>query len=98
MSNLQRGSSKKSEASDMALNLLAFMAADEERFSRFCALSGLGESEVKARLSDPSFLGFVFDYAMQDEPMLLAFAAEHNIKPEQFAALRRKLPGASDDF
>jgi hypothetical protein len=98
MSNFKKSSSKNSEASDIALNLLTFVVSDEERFERFCALSGLIESEVKERLTDPSFLGFVFDYAMQDEPMLLAFAAEHDIKPERFMALRRTLPGASDDF
>jgi hypothetical protein len=98
MSNFKTGSTKNLEASDIALNLLAFVASDEERFERFCALSGLIESEVRERLTDPSFLGFVFDYVMQDEPMLLAFAAEHNIKPERFMALRRTLPGANDDF
>jgi hypothetical protein len=98
MSNFKKTSSNSSEASDIALNLIAFVASDEERFERFCALSGLLESEVKERLTDPSFLGFVFDYALQDEEMLLAFAAEHNIKPERFMTLRRTLPGATDDF
>jgi hypothetical protein len=98
MSNFKKTSSNSSEASDIALNLIAFVASDEERFERFCALSGLLESEVKERLTDPAFLGFVFDYALQDEAMLLAFAAEHNIKPERFMTLRRTLPGATDDF
>jgi Protein of unknown function (DUF3572) len=98
MSNFKKTSSKNLEANDIALNLIAFIASDEERMERFCALSGLGESELKQQLSDPAFLGFVFDYALQDEQLLLAFAAEHDIKPEKFLSLRRALPGAQDDF
>ncbi len=98
MSNLKITSSKILEARDTALNLIVFIVSDEDRIERFCALSGLGEQELKDRLSDDAFLGFVFDYAMQDEAMLRDFASQNALNPEKFAALRRALPGATDDF
>ena len=83
-------------ASVIALKLIAFLAGDGDRLERFCALSGMSEQDLKASLQSLEFQGFVFDYAMQDESLLLEFAATEQIKPEQLVPLRRKLPGFTE--
>ena len=83
-------------ATVIALKLIAFLASDADRLERFCALSGLLEQDIKGSLQDPDFLGFVFDYVLQDESLLLAFAADEGLRPETVVAARRKLPGFSE--
>lgn len=84
------------DESSIALNFITYLADDEDRLSRFCALSGLGIGELKREVGNPEFQGFLLDYALQDESLLLAFAAQFNIKPERIAAARRRLPGYSE--
>ncbi|MDE2446166.1 MAG: DUF3572 domain-containing protein [Alphaproteobacteria bacterium] len=82
----------------IALQLLGFIAADEDRLARFTALSGLGPGEMKDGLQNPVFLGFMLDYALQDEALILAFAESAVISPQAVANARRNFPGATDDF
>lgn len=80
----------------VAFRFMAFLAADESRLERFCALSGMLENGLREALPNPEFQGFLLDYALQDESLLLAFAAEQDIDPAAIATARRKLPGATE--
>ena len=86
------------EGSTIALQLIAFLASDDERLERFSALSGITLGDMKDGASNPVFLGFMLDYALQDEALILAFAENQKISPQTLAIARRQLPGASDDF
>ena len=88
----------KLEGSTIALQLIAFLASDEERLERCSALSGLGLNDLKAGAQNPVFLGFMLDYALQDESLILAFSESQQISPQSLATARRQLPGANDDF
>ncbi len=82
------------DAPTVGLLALAYLAADEDRLQRFLALSGLDLGVVRERAADPALLGGVLDHLLGDETLLLAFAAEQNLKPEWIRRLRRDLPGA----
>lgn len=82
------------DAATVGLLALAYLAADEDRLQRFLTHSGLDLGQVRERASDPALLGGVLDHLLGDETLLLAFAAEQELKPEWIAQLRRKLPGA----
>lgn len=77
---------------------MAYLASDQEKLERFCALSGMGADDLKARLLEPAFQGFLLDFLLQDESELLAFAADHKLKPETILRARAKLPGFSHDL
>jgi Protein of unknown function (DUF3572) len=85
------------ESSHIALLYMAYLASNDEKLGVFCGQSGVGQDELRQRLLDPSFQGFLLDYLLQDEKELLAFAAEHHIKPETIMLARSKLPGFSHD-
>jgi Protein of unknown function (DUF3572) len=87
-----------SDSSVIALQLIAFLVSDEERLDRFTALSGIGLSDLQQGTRDPVFLGFMFDYALQDEALILEFATAHEIPPQTVVNARRFFPGANDDF
>jgi Protein of unknown function (DUF3572) len=86
------------EISTITLNLIAFIASDESRLERFLALSGLALNDLKQGAANPEFQGFVLDYALQDETLILDFAATSGNKPETIQRARLSLPGATYDF
>ena len=94
----KHSSHKTLESSTIALQLMAFLASDDERMERFSALSGMTLGDMKDGANNPVFLGFMLDYALQDEALILSFAEAHEITPQTLALARRQLPGASDDF
>ena len=86
--------SRSAEAAEtLALQALAWIAAEPERLSGLMATTGLWPDEVKTRAGDPAFLGGVLDYLLADEALLLGFCSEAEIAPETPARLRAALPG-----
>lgn len=69
-------------AEDIAARALAFLAADEDRLTRFAALAGIDLGQIRDIAGQPGFLAAVMEHLMGDEPLLLAFAAEEGVKPE----------------
>lgn len=84
------------QAEALALRALAFLAGDEERFSRFLLLTGAAPEDIRARAADPGFLSGVMDHMISDEPLLLSFAEQAALEPSDIVAARRQLPGATD--
>jgi len=86
------------ESDAIALQFIVFLASDDERLERFSALSGMDLGDLKAGATDPVFLGFMLDYALQDESLILEFAQNQKISPDILVKARRQLPGANNDF
>ncbi|MGH6891840.1 MAG: DUF3572 domain-containing protein [Dongiaceae bacterium] len=78
----------------LGLQVLAWLASDEERLVRFLNLSGLTPRGLRATATEPESLGAVLDYLLAWEPLLLSFSEEHGVAPEIIAHSRQKLPGA----
>ena len=85
------------DSETLSLDLITFLAQDEERFERFLALSGLGPHDFRTHLAEPTFQAMVLDQVLQDQSLVLEFTAAHNLKPEAVLAARRKLPGGFAD-
>ena len=84
----------RERAETLALRALAFIAADEDRFGRFLALTGLTADEVRRRAGETDFLSGVFDHMLGDEALLVTFAEEAGLDPSAVTAARHRLPGA----
>ena len=82
------------EAETLALQALAWLAADPERLGLFLAETGLGPAELKSRATDKALLGGVLDHLLQREYLLLRFAEESEIDPARAGRARALLPGA----
>jgi hypothetical protein len=81
-------------AEGLAIDALGFLAANEDEFLRFLALSGLTVGELRAAASDGNFLAGVLDFVLGNERTLLAFAAHAEIDPALVAGARQALAGA----
>jgi Protein of unknown function (DUF3572) len=82
--------------SSISLEFMSYLASDQERLQAFCGLTGFGEKDLVENLQQPAFQGFLLDFALQDESLLLAFCADKGFAPETVVAARRKLPGLSE--
>jgi hypothetical protein len=69
------------EAEIIALKGLAFLANDPERLGRFLALSGVSPGDIRAAAADRYFLAGILNHLLQDESLLLTFAAGENLDP-----------------
>jgi Protein of unknown function (DUF3572) len=78
---------------DIALKYITYLASDDDKLAAFCSQSGLGVDDLRSRLADPAFQGFLLDMLMQDEAEVLAFAAACHLPPETIMFERSKLPG-----
>ena len=77
---------------EFVMQFVAFLAAEEGRFERFVSLTGLGLSDIRQRHDDPEFQALVLDYGLQDQTLVLEFAASEGIKPEELMKIRNRLP------
>jgi hypothetical protein len=82
---------RKAAAIELAIAALSFLAGETERLERFLALTGLGPQSLRAAAREPSFLLGVLDHVAGDETLLLAFANQNGIDPEDVGRARDAL-------
>jgi len=82
----------------LALQVLTFIASDEDRLERFISLTGIDPGALRSMVQQPAGLGAILDYLLGWEPLLLEFAEAESLPPESIAAARRKLPGGANDY
>ena len=82
------------EAAEMlALEALGWLAAEPDRIGTFLGVAGAAPEELRSRAGEPEFLGFVLDFLLSDEDMLLAFCGDCNFAPDRPMRARAALPG-----
>lgn len=69
------------DAEVIALKALGFLANDTTRLNRFLALSGVGHQDIRAAAARPDFLAGLLQHLLEDESLLLAFTADHELDP-----------------
>jgi hypothetical protein len=82
---------RREAATELAVAALSFLGGEHERLERFLALTGLGPQSLRAAAREPSFLLGVLDHVASDETLLLAFAHESGINPEDVGRAREAL-------
>jgi len=75
----------------LALQALGWLAGQEERLSRFLALSGLDPASLRAVADSRDTARAVLDFLLSDEELLLDFCEVAQIDPRQLPAYRHRL-------
>ena len=83
-------------AEALAISALGWLAQDGETLERFLSLSGLTPHTLREAAAAPGFLGAVLAHLMNDESLLMAFAANETRAPEDIARAARLLDPARD--
>ncbi len=89
---LKTPKSPQPDPETLALQALAFLAAEDDRLQRFFALTGIEGGQLKEIAVTSHGLGAVLDYLLGFEPLLLEFAAAIDIDPVIVAQQRCRLP------
>ncbi len=83
-------------AEAVAVQGLAFLAAEPVHLARFLTLTGLAPDQVRAHAQSPEFLAAVLEHLANDESLLLVFAANASIDPQTIAPAVALLQRAGD--
>jgi hypothetical protein len=84
-------------ATALAISALSFIASEPERLGRFLALTGIGPEAIRSAAREPGFLLGVLDHLAGDERLLLEFANQNDVDPDQVAVARDVLAGAQPE-
>jgi Protein of unknown function (DUF3572) len=91
---MNKASGRSREAAEsIAIQALNYLATEPERLSRFLALSGLDPGSIRSAAAESGFLAGVLAHLVQDESLLVAFAAEAGVTPAEVDRARRVLAG-----
>jgi hypothetical protein len=82
-------------AAAVAVQGLSWLAGEPARLSRFLDVTGLTPDSIRTAASEPHFLASVLEYLLQDEQLLVAFAAEAALAPTEVERARHTLAGAA---
>ncbi|KAB1071617.1 DUF3572 domain-containing protein [Methylobacterium planeticum] len=86
-------------AERLALDVLGWLVADEDRLFPFLNATGLTPETLRASAGEPGFLAGVLDHVVGDENVLTACAGALGISPEAIATAWRRLgPPEPEDF
>ena len=70
---------------------LGWVLSDNDRASRFLALTGLTPDDLRERLGEPSVLSAVLEYLAHHEPDLIAAADALGLAPQDLIAAGQAL-------
>ncbi len=93
----QRDAAQTEAATALAIAALSFIADDPERLGRFLSLTGIDPQMIRAAAQEPGFLLGVIDHLAADESLLLGFAQEHEINPDEVRVARSVLAGPDEE-
>nr|WP_321459438.1 DUF3572 domain-containing protein [uncultured Cohaesibacter sp.] len=78
-------------AEAIGIQALVFLSSDSELLGRFLALSGLDPSAIRDVASEPSFLAAVLDFLLSDDSLILTFANNNALAPEEVVTAKFRL-------
>lgn len=84
---------KQETAETVALQALAWFAADGERLGHFLGATGASPDSLRDRAQDHDFLVSVLDFLLMDDETVVAFCEAEGLPLSLPAEARAALPG-----
>lgn len=88
-SNFKRTQPTSPDPTEVAVEVLAWLASDSELLARFLALTGVEPEQIRRAASDPGFMSAMLDFIMAHEPTALEFCAASGRTPEDLTMVWR---------
>ena len=85
------GAQPDQRGEEIAIAALGFLAGDDERLSRFLALTGIDPASIRQQIGDPLFQLAILDHVFEDESLLLAFCAEIKMDPARLVQIHQRM-------
>lgn len=80
-------------AETLALQALGWLAGNDDLLPVFLGATGASEADVRARATDPVFLGAVLDFLMMDDAWVISFCDAVSAPYDRIMQARAALPG-----
>lgn len=78
-------------AQTIALQALAYLAAEPEEIGRFLQISGLDVDDLRAKAGEPDLLRAVLEYILVDDTRVTGLCQELSLKPTDLHAAKHVL-------
>jgi hypothetical protein len=89
----KQDAARREAAEALAIAALGYLACEPEHLGGFLATTGIGPDQIRNAAGDPQFLSGVLDYFSGDERLLVAFAKDQGIDPNEIERARAALGG-----
>ena len=86
----------RDRAEVIALNVIEWLAGNDELMPVFMGATGLGGDDIQAAVNTSEFQVSVLDFVMMNDDWVLEFAGAYNIQPDQLMLARQSLPGGGN--
>lgn len=83
------------QAEIIGLQVLGWLAANDELLTVFMGASGSSVDDFKVRAQDPEFLGAVLEFILMDDAWVVQFCDAQSIEYAKIAEARMALPGGA---
>ena len=93
MAQGRQDAARREAAEALAIAALGYLAAAPEHLGGFLASTGIGPDQIRSAARDSQFLSGVLDYFSGDEALLVAFAKDQGIDPNDIERARAALGG-----
>jgi hypothetical protein len=80
-------------ATNLAIGAFGFIASEPEELDRFLSLTGIGPESIREAAGEPGFLLGVLEFLANDVRLLVAFANQSSLAPEDVGHARAVLAG-----
>ncbi|MEO1734019.1 MAG: DUF3572 domain-containing protein [Pseudomonadota bacterium] len=77
----------------LGLQAVAWLVSNEDLLPVFLGSTGASEDDLRAQVSDPAFLGSIFDFLLMDDAWVTRFCDEIGISYDMPMRARAGLPG-----
>lgn len=84
---------RRNHAETMAVDVLTWLARDDELTATFLGATGLSPDDLRRRADDPELLAAVLDFVLMDDAWVLGAAGALGVQPSSILKARGALPG-----
>ncbi|MCK4861078.1 MAG: DUF3572 domain-containing protein [Rhodobacteraceae bacterium] len=83
----------RENAERVGIQVLGWLAGHDDMLTQFLGMTGIAADDLRSRASEPEFLGFVLDFLLSDDAMVMAFCEDAHMATETPMLARGALPG-----
>lgn len=87
---------KQDQAETIALRVLGWLVGNDDLLPAFMGATGAADEDLKARATEPEFLGSVLDFLMMDDVWVVQFCDAAGLAYDMPMRARQSLPGGAD--
>ena len=84
------------QAATLGVNVLAWLAAEDELLSVFMGASGVSVDDLRAGLAEPEVQAAALDFLLMDDAWVVRFCDAHGLPYDAPMRARQALPGGAE--